>query len=59
MLAQATPAEPYVRRMLEERGRTVYEQTNNFRMYTQGSPRTQADLIAAKIRFRGGTLLGG
>ncbi|RYM96127.1 phage tail tape measure protein [Bifidobacterium animalis] len=56
---QATPAEPYVRRMLEERGRTVYEQTNNFRMYTQGSPRTQADLIAAKIRFRGGTLLGG
>lgn len=59
MLAQATPAEPYVRHMLEERGRTVYEQTNNFRMYTQGSPRTQADLIAAKIRFRGGTLLGG
>lgn len=56
---QATPAEPYVRRMVEERGRTVYEQTNNFRMYTQGSPRTQADLIAAKIRFRGGTLLGG
>lgn len=56
---QASPAEPYVRRMSEERGRTVYEQTNNFRMYTQGSPRTQADLIAAKIRFRGGTLLGG
>lgn len=55
----ASPAEPYVRRALEERGRTVYEQTNNFRMYTQGSPRTQADLIAAKIRFRGGTLLGG
>lgn len=37
---------------------TTYSQTNNFRMYTTGSPRTQADLIAAKVRFRsmGGTI---
>ncbi|ATU21057.1 phage tail tape measure protein [Bifidobacterium choerinum] len=56
--AQASPAEPYVREVRDRAVAPQYSQYNTFNMRGAASPRTQSDIIAAKLRFVGSSMMG-